>query len=78
MERRDNAPNVSLVTMSLLGLGIMDVLGLPGRPQWTNQPEAGLLVAVVAVYLVWPATYALVPDEVRRGWAKLLGGKGGR
>lgn len=78
LERRDNAANVSLVTMSGLGLAIMDVFGLPGAPYWTRQPDAGIALAAVAVYLVWVATYSSVPDEVKRGWARLLGGKGGR
>lgn len=72
VERRDNAASISFVAMALLGLGIMDVFGLPGYPHWTNQPEAGLLLAAVAVYLVWLATYARIPDEVRRGWSALL------
>ena len=72
LERRDNAANVSLVTMAGLGLAIMDVFKLPGSPYWTNQPNAGLVVAAVAVYLVWLATYSSVPDEVKRGWARIL------
>ncbi len=76
VERRDNAANVSLVTMSGLGLALMDVLSLPGRPHWTNQPSAGLLLAAIAVYLVWLATYANVPREVKEGWAELIGWKG--
>ncbi len=78
LERRDNAANVSLVTMSILGLAIMDVFRLPGSPYWTNQPNAGILLAAVAVYLVWLATYSSVPIEVRRGWTQLLEQKGGR
>jgi len=72
LERRDNAANVSLVTMAGLGLAIMDVFKLPGSPYWTNQPNAGLVVAAVAVYLVWLATYSSVPIEVKRGWARIL------
>lgn len=72
LERRDNAANVSLVTMAVLGLAIMDVFRLPGSPHWMNQPNAGLLLAAVAVYLVWLATYSAVPVEVRRGWTSLL------
>ncbi|MDF1542976.1 MAG: hypothetical protein P1P71_07635 [Anaerosomatales bacterium] len=75
LERRDNAANVSLVTMSITGLAIMDVFRLPGSPHWLNQPTAALLLAAVAVYLVWLATYSSVPIEVKRGWTILLGGK---
>jgi hypothetical protein len=67
LERRDNAASISLVTMAGLGLAIMDVFKLPGSPYWTNQPNAGLVLAAVAVYLVWLATYASVPDEVKAG-----------
>jgi len=72
LERRDNAASVSLVTMAGLGLAIMDVFKLPGSPYWTNQPNAGLVLAAVAVYLVWLATYSSVPDEVKRGWTRIL------
>jgi hypothetical protein len=72
LERRDNAANISLVTTAGLGLAIMDVFKLPGSPYWTNQPNAGLVLAAVAVYLVWLATYSSVPDEVKRGWTQVL------
>lgn len=72
LERRDNAANVSLVTMAGLGLAIMDVFKLPGDPYWTNQPNAGLVLAAIAVYLVWLATYSSVPGEVKRGWVRIL------
>ena len=72
LERRDNAASVSLVTMAGFGLAIMDVFKLPGSPHWTNQPNAGLALAAVAVYLVWLATYSNVPGEVKRGWTRIL------
>jgi hypothetical protein len=72
LERRDNAANVSLLTMAGLGLAIMDVFKLPGSPYWTNQPSAGLAIAAVAVYLVWLATYSSDPEEIKRGWAQIL------
>lgn len=75
LERRDNAANVSLVTMALAGLAIMNVFGLRGRPHWTNQPDVGLLLAAVVVYLVWLATYSSVSVENKRGWATLFGWK---
>ncbi len=78
LERRDYTANTSLVTMALTGLAIMDVFRLPGAPYWTNQPSAGLVLAAIAVYLVWLSTYASVPGEAKRGWAGLLGRKDGR
>ena len=78
LERRNYSANVSLVTMGGTGLAIMDVFGLPDSPHWTNQPDAGLLLAAVAVYLIWLATYSAVPREVRRGWAALVKGRSGR
>ncbi len=75
LERRDNSANTALIAMAVLGLAIMDVFRLPGAPHWTNQPDAGLMLAGVAVYLVWLATYARVPVEVRAGWAGLFGRK---
>lgn len=78
LERRDYSANTALVTMALTGLAIMDVFRLPGAPYWTNQPRAGLVLAAIAVYLVWLSTHASVPDEVKRGWARLTGRKDGR
>jgi len=78
LERRDYSANTALVTMALTGLAIMDVFRLPGAPHWTNQPSAGLVLAAIAVYLVWLSTHASVPDEVKRGWARLMGRKDGR
>jgi hypothetical protein len=76
LERRDNAANVSLVTMAGTGLAVMDVFKLPGAPYWLNQPNAGLVLAAVAVYLIWLATHARIPAEVKAGWKDLLGPKG--
>jgi len=76
LERRDNAANVSLVTMAGTGLAVMDVFKLPGAPHWLNQPSAGLVLAAIAVYLVWLATHARIPAEVKAGWKDLLGMKG--
>ncbi len=73
LERRDNAAAPGLVAMAMLGLALMDVLSLPGGPHWTNQPAAGFLLGFVAVYMVWVATYARLPHEVREGWSALLG-----
>ncbi len=76
LERRDNAANVSLVTMAGAGLAVMDVFRLPGAPYWLNQPNAGLVLAAIAVFLVWLATHARIPAEVKAGWKDLLGSKG--
>lgn len=76
LERRDNSANTAFLAMAVLGLAIMDVFKLPGAPHWTNQPDAGLMLAGVAVYLVWLATYARIPREVKQGWSELLGRKG--
>ncbi len=73
LERRDNAAAPGLLAMAFLGLALMDVLSLPGGPHWTNQPRAGFLLGFVAVYMVWIATYARLPHEVREGWSALLG-----
>ncbi|MDA3935954.1 MAG: hypothetical protein PF636_03685 [Actinomycetota bacterium] len=73
LERRDNAAAPGLLAMAFLGLALMDVLSLPGGPHWTNQPRAGFLLGFVAVYMVWVATYARLPHEVREGWSALLG-----
>lgn len=73
LERRDNAAAPGLIGMAFLGLALTDVLSLPGGPHWTNQPRAGYLLGFVCVYMVWVATYARLPREVREGWSALLG-----
>lgn len=72
LERRDYTANTALVIMAIAGLAIMDVFRLPGSPHWTHQPAAGLVLAAIAIYLVWVSTYASIPDEVKRGWASLF------
>lgn len=75
-ERLKAGANTSLVVAAILGLSIMDVFRLPGAPYWTNQPDAGLSLAAVAVYLVWLASHANVPKEIKAGWREMLGSKG--
>lgn len=73
LSRRKAVASPSLVIMAILGLSFMDVFRLPGAPHWTNQPDAGLSLAAVAVYLVWLSSHANIPAEIRTGWRAALG-----